>query len=168
MAPLSCLCLYRFSVNVFQPPFQTGRTSPETSQCRSDLPLVRSLEAPGSRDETLCSSSTVGAGDLELENPSLLAEDPGESAQASALLCGESDSHSSFQTSLSTTRTSDSGFSEQVSPPSCCSLDPYAEKETSCEKAIRPEGNSMLMNLCLMFSLCCPNFLFLTHLLQLQ
>uniref|UniRef100_A0A4W6FZI9 ubiquitinyl hydrolase 1 n=1 Tax=Lates calcarifer TaxID=8187 RepID=A0A4W6FZI9_LATCA len=28
----------RFSVNVFQPPFQSGRTSPETSQCRVDLP----------------------------------------------------------------------------------------------------------------------------------
>uniref|UniRef100_A0A8C2Z4B8 ubiquitinyl hydrolase 1 n=1 Tax=Cyclopterus lumpus TaxID=8103 RepID=A0A8C2Z4B8_CYCLU len=28
----------RFSVNVFQPPFQSGRTSPEISQCRVDLP----------------------------------------------------------------------------------------------------------------------------------
>uniref|UniRef100_A0A669CUE1 ubiquitinyl hydrolase 1 n=1 Tax=Oreochromis niloticus TaxID=8128 RepID=A0A669CUE1_ORENI len=30
----------RFSVNVFQPPFQSGRTSPETSQSRVDLPPV--------------------------------------------------------------------------------------------------------------------------------
>uniref|UniRef100_A0A8C2Z4H0 ubiquitinyl hydrolase 1 n=1 Tax=Cyclopterus lumpus TaxID=8103 RepID=A0A8C2Z4H0_CYCLU len=69
----------RFSVNVFQPPFQSGRTSPEISQCR---------------------------------------------------------------TSLSTTQTADSGFSEPISATtSCCSLDPHAEKETSCEKAVRPEGN---------------------------
>uniref|UniRef100_A0A3B4YD61 ubiquitinyl hydrolase 1 n=1 Tax=Seriola lalandi dorsalis TaxID=1841481 RepID=A0A3B4YD61_SERLL len=72
----------RFSVNVFQPPFQSGRTSPETSQCRS---------------------------------------------------------LSSSQTSLSTMRTTDSGFTE---PTSCCSLDPHAEKETSCEKAVRPEGDN--------------------------
>uniref|UniRef100_A0A669CM98 ubiquitinyl hydrolase 1 n=1 Tax=Oreochromis niloticus TaxID=8128 RepID=A0A669CM98_ORENI len=71
----------RFSVNVFQPPFQSGRTSPETSQSR---------------------------------------------------------------TSLSTTRTTDSGFSESLSSASCCFLDPHAEKETSCEKAVRPEGKCIV------------------------
>uniref|UniRef100_A0A8C4GW57 ubiquitinyl hydrolase 1 n=1 Tax=Dicentrarchus labrax TaxID=13489 RepID=A0A8C4GW57_DICLA len=88
----------RFSVNVFQPPFQSGRTSPETSQCRADLP-------------------PMPAGSPE-----------------------ESDSLSSSQTSVSTTRTTDSGFSEPVSSASCCSLDPHSEKETSCEKAVRPEA----------------------------
>uniref|UniRef100_A0A669ERL2 ubiquitinyl hydrolase 1 n=1 Tax=Oreochromis niloticus TaxID=8128 RepID=A0A669ERL2_ORENI len=77
----------RFSVNVFQPPFQSGRTSPETSQSRS---------------------------------------------------------LSSSQTSLSTTRTTDSGFSESLSSASCCFLDPHAEKETSCEKAVRPEGKCIV------------------------
>uniref|UniRef100_A0A4W6FZJ3 ubiquitinyl hydrolase 1 n=1 Tax=Lates calcarifer TaxID=8187 RepID=A0A4W6FZJ3_LATCA len=53
----------RFSVNVFQPPFQSGRTSPETSQCRVDLPPI----------------STVEAGDQELESQSLLPESQADS-----------------------------------------------------------------------------------------
>uniref|UniRef100_A0A7N8YJG7 ubiquitinyl hydrolase 1 n=1 Tax=Mastacembelus armatus TaxID=205130 RepID=A0A7N8YJG7_9TELE len=93
----------RFSVNVFQPPFQSGRTSPETSQGRVDLPPM-----PAGSPEALHSL--------------------------------ESDSLSSSQTSLSTTQTADSGFSEPVSTTSCYSLDPHAEKETSCEKAVRPEA----------------------------
>nr|XP_046251743.1 ubiquitin carboxyl-terminal hydrolase 19 isoform X2 [Scatophagus argus] len=131
----------RFSVNVFQPPFQSGRTSPETSQCRGDLPPVPagSPEGLGSRDEAMGGSSTVGAADPELESQSLLPESQAECAQAAALHFGESDSLSS-QTSLPTTRTTDSGFSEPISSTSCCSLDPHAEKETSCEKAVRPEA----------------------------
>lgn len=132
----------RFSVNVFQPPFQSGRTSPETSQCRVDLPPMPagSPEGPSPGDEAVGGGGTVGADDLELESPSLLPESQAEYAQASARHSGESDSHASSQTSLSTTQTADSGFSEPVSSASCCSLDPHAEKETSCEKAVRPEA----------------------------
>ncbi|XP_023263774.1 ubiquitin carboxyl-terminal hydrolase 19-like, partial [Seriola lalandi dorsalis] len=128
-----------FSVNVFQPPFQSGRTSPETSQCRADLPPMPagSPEGVGSGDEAMGGSSAVGAGDLELESQSLLPESQAEYAQASAIHSAESESLSSSQTSLSTMRTTDSGFTE---PTSCCSLDPHAEKETSCEKAVRPEA----------------------------
>uniref|UniRef100_A0A673CGV9 ubiquitinyl hydrolase 1 n=1 Tax=Sphaeramia orbicularis TaxID=375764 RepID=A0A673CGV9_9TELE len=97
----------RFSINVFQPPFQSGRTSPETSQCRVDLPSMSASSSEG-----------LGSGDEAVESESL----------------------SSSQTSLSTTQTTDSGFSEPVSSASCCSLDPNAEKETSCEKAVRPEA----------------------------
>lgn len=131
----------RFSVNVFQPPFQSGRTSPETSQCRVDLPQMSSgsSEGLGPGDEAIGGSSTVGA-DLELESPSLLPESQAEYAHASALHPGDSESLSSSQTSLSTTRTADSGFSEPVSSTSYSSLDPHAEKETSCEKAVRPEA----------------------------
>uniref|UniRef100_A0A8C4GW47 ubiquitinyl hydrolase 1 n=1 Tax=Dicentrarchus labrax TaxID=13489 RepID=A0A8C4GW47_DICLA len=131
----------RFSVNVFQPPFQSGRTSPETSQCRADLPPMPagSPEGLGPRDEAMGGSSTV-EGDPELESHSLLPESQAECAQASAPHSGESDSLSSSQTSVSTTRTTDSGFSEPVSSASCCSLDPHSEKETSCEKAVRPEA----------------------------
>uniref|UniRef100_A0A671VD52 ubiquitinyl hydrolase 1 n=1 Tax=Sparus aurata TaxID=8175 RepID=A0A671VD52_SPAAU len=111
----------RFSVNVFQPPFQSGRTSPETPQCRGDLP-------------------SMPAGSPDSLGPSHLPESQAECAQASALQSGESDSLSSPQTSLPTTRTTDSGFSEPISSASCCSLDPHAEKETSCEKAVRPEA----------------------------
>ncbi|CAN9515930.1 unnamed protein product [Ophioblennius macclurei] len=129
----------RFSVNVFQPPFQSGRTSPETPQPRGDLPAA-SPEGPGSGNEATGSSSATGSADAELESPSLLLECSAESAQASALHPGEPKSLSSSQTSLSSTRTTDLGFAEQVSSVSCCSLDSHAEKETSCEKAVRPEA----------------------------
>lgn len=133
----------RFSVNVFQPPFQSGRTSPEMSQCRGDhaTTSAASPEAVTPKDEaTGGGGGAVGAGDLEQDSLSLLPESQAECAQASALHPAESDSLSSSQTSLSTTRTTDSGFSEPVSSTSCCSLDPHAEKETSCEKAVRPEA----------------------------
>uniref|UniRef100_I3IZD7 ubiquitinyl hydrolase 1 n=1 Tax=Oreochromis niloticus TaxID=8128 RepID=I3IZD7_ORENI len=129
----------RFSVNVFQPPFQSGRTSPETSQSRVDLPPVPA-GSPDLEDEAVGGSSTVGAGNLELESHASLPESQAEYAQASAIHSGDSESLSSSQTSLSTTRTTDSGFSESLSSASCCFLDPHAEKETSCEKAVRPEA----------------------------
>lgn len=140
----SCLSLCRFSVNVFQPPFQSGRISPETSQSRVELPSMPagSPEGNGSGVEAVGGSSTVGAGDLELDRQPLLPESQAECAQASAIHSVESDSLSSSHTSLSTTQTTDSGFSEPVSTTFCCSLDPHAEKETSCEKAVRPEGDN--------------------------
>uniref|UniRef100_A0A3P8TJ48 ubiquitinyl hydrolase 1 n=1 Tax=Amphiprion percula TaxID=161767 RepID=A0A3P8TJ48_AMPPE len=133
----------RFSVNVFQPPFQSGRTSPETPQSRVDLPPMPagSPEGPGSGDEAVGGSSTAGGSDPELESPSQPAESKAEYAQASAVHSGEPDSLSSSQASISTTRTSDSGFSEPISSTSCCSLDPHAEKETSCEKAVNGVPN---------------------------
>uniref|UniRef100_A0A8C8ET80 ubiquitinyl hydrolase 1 n=1 Tax=Oncorhynchus tshawytscha TaxID=74940 RepID=A0A8C8ET80_ONCTS len=95
----------RYSVNVFQPPFQSGRTSPEGTQSRGG-----------------------GVGDSDQESPFLVPESPLETAQASAHPAGDPDALS--------TRTIDSGFSE----PSSCSQDPEGEKETSCEKAVRPEA----------------------------
>lgn len=156
----------RFSVDVFQPPFHSGRTSPETSHCSGDLPPLPVVchESRGSSDEALCSSSTVVSSELKLESPSLQSADQEECAQASAPLTGEADSLSSFQTS--TTQSSDLGFFEQFSSVSCCSFDPNAEKETSCEKTVRPEGSSILMNTCLQSVL--PSLLILSFLLQLQ
>ncbi|XP_074536944.1 ubiquitin carboxyl-terminal hydrolase 19 isoform X2 [Halichoeres trimaculatus] len=131
----------RFSVNVFQPPFQSGRTSPETPRSR-DLPPMPagSPEGPAPGAEAMSESCAVGSADQELESPSLLPEPHEECAQASALQSSESESLSSSQSSLSTTRTTDSGFSEPASSTSRCSLDPHAEKETSCEKAVKPEA----------------------------
>ena len=141
------MCPCRFSVNVFQPPFQSGRTSPESPQCRVDLlPMPSgSPEVLGSRDEAVGGSNLAGVGGLEMESPSALLEDQAGCAQASVVVSGASDSLSSSQTSLATTRTADSGFSESISSASCCSLD-HAEKETSCEKAVRPEGNFLAIN----------------------
>lgn len=135
--------LDRFSVNVFQPPFHSGRASPETSRAGDLAPLP---ETRGSSDEALCSSAT-GSGDLELDSPSLQPADQEECAQASAPLIGVVDSLSSLQTS--TMQTSDLGFFEHFSSVSCCSFDPNIEKETSCEKTAKPEGSDILMDRCL-------------------
>lgn len=167
----------RFSVNVFQPPFQSGRTSPETSQSRVDLPPVPagSPDGPGLEDEAVGGSSTVGAGNLELESHASLPESQAEYAQASAIHSGDSESLSSSQTSLSTTRTTDSGFSESLSSASCCFLDPHAEKETSCEKAVRPEGKCIVQILhyfgdlpFFFFFFFLPSYLNFLNVLQLQ
>uniref|UniRef100_A0A674ESD5 ubiquitinyl hydrolase 1 n=1 Tax=Salmo trutta TaxID=8032 RepID=A0A674ESD5_SALTR len=115
----------RYSVNVFQPPFQSGRTSPEGTQCRADLPPpAETPEGVGPGDE----ARGGGAGDSDQESPFLVPESPLETAQASAHPAGDPDALS--------TRTTDSGFSE----PSSCSQDLQGEKETSCEKAVRPEA----------------------------
>ncbi|KAL1021198.1 hypothetical protein UPYG_G00010060 [Umbra pygmaea] len=107
----------RYSVNVFQPPFQSGRTSPDSSLARADLPPPAEMpETVGLVDEDR------GAEDCEREQP----EDPSEPGQASTHPAGDADSLS--------TRTTDSGFSES------CSQDAQGEKETSCEKAVRPEA----------------------------
>lgn len=137
--PVFLLHICRFSVDVFQPPFHSGRTSPE-SRCAGDLPPLPTSchETPRSSDEALCSSH-AGSGDLE--SPSLQPADQEEYAQASAPLAGEAASLSSLQTS--TTQTSDLGFFEQFSSVSCCSFDPNSEKETSCEKTVRPEGRNI-------------------------
>ncbi|XP_075882772.1 ubiquitin carboxyl-terminal hydrolase 19 isoform X3 [Nelusetta ayraudi] len=144
----------RFSVNVFQPPFQSGRTSPEASQSRADLPPMPAVspDSLGCRDEAAGGGGGASS-DPEPEIESQQEQDEEqeqkkqqateESTQASAPLpaeLGSSLSSSSSQTSLSTTRTADSGFFEPPSAASCCSLDPHAEKETSCEKAVRPEA----------------------------
>uniref|UniRef100_A0A6Q2WXZ0 ubiquitinyl hydrolase 1 n=1 Tax=Esox lucius TaxID=8010 RepID=A0A6Q2WXZ0_ESOLU len=111
----------RYSVNVFQPPFQSGRTSPEATQCRADLPPP--AETPEAL-ELVDEARGGGVGDAAREEPESLLE----TAQASAPPAGDPDSLS--------TRTTDSGFSE----PCSCLHDPQGEKETCCEKAVRPEA----------------------------
>ncbi|XP_071205203.1 ubiquitin carboxyl-terminal hydrolase 19-like isoform X13 [Salvelinus alpinus] len=117
----------RYSVNVFQPPFQSGRTSPEVTQCLADLPPpAETPEGVGAGDK----ARGGGAGDSEQEVSSLVPESPLETAQASAHPAGDPDALS--------THTTDSGFIE----PSSGSQDSQGEKETSCEKAVRPEGKA--------------------------
>ncbi|XP_053705774.1 ubiquitin carboxyl-terminal hydrolase 19 isoform X1 [Synchiropus splendidus] len=123
----------RFSINVFQPPLQSGRTSPETAQSRGDVLPGGPLESPGSGDEATGCSSSIGRDDVEMESR-------GEFPEASVLHAGEPNPLSLSHTSLSSTRTTDSGFSELVSSTSSSALDPHAEKETSCEKTVRPEA----------------------------
>uniref|UniRef100_A0A8C7J0X9 ubiquitinyl hydrolase 1 n=1 Tax=Oncorhynchus kisutch TaxID=8019 RepID=A0A8C7J0X9_ONCKI len=71
----------RYSVNVFQPPFQSGRTSPEGTQCRVDLPPpAETPDGVGPGDE----ARGGGVGDSDQESPFLVPESPLETAQASA------------------------------------------------------------------------------------
>lgn len=132
-------------MDVFQPPFHSGRTSPD-SRCAGDLPVLPAgCPEPGRpSDQALCSSS-AGSADPEPDGPSL---QPGQQqcAQASAPPAGEAASPCSLQASA--TPTSDLGFFEQFSSVSCCSFDPHSEKETSCEKTVRPEGRSICKDSC--------------------
>uniref|UniRef100_A0AAV2M1N9 ubiquitinyl hydrolase 1 n=1 Tax=Knipowitschia caucasica TaxID=637954 RepID=A0AAV2M1N9_KNICA len=106
----------RFSVDVFQPPFQSGRLSPET---RCDLPLL-SGPSEGSEDE---GQSEGARGGERVE----MGEEGGDCAQASE----------TPQTPVTTPTDHDSGISELGS---CCSSDLQTEKETTCEKSVRPEA----------------------------
>ncbi|XP_069045485.1 ubiquitin carboxyl-terminal hydrolase 19 isoform X3 [Lepisosteus oculatus] len=109
----------RYSVSVFQPPFQTGRMSPEVSQCRADLP-----------PETLDSScqESVLAQEAEKEGPSLSSEPHTNSEQPPGNSVEEPDSMTSL--------TTESGFSAPVPE----TQDSVLEKETSCEKTVKPEA----------------------------
>uniref|UniRef100_A0AAR2K8D7 ubiquitinyl hydrolase 1 n=1 Tax=Pygocentrus nattereri TaxID=42514 RepID=A0AAR2K8D7_PYGNA len=116
----------RYSVNVFRPPLQSGRTSPENSLFRSDQPPLTGTvpEGSGPEEEALSASSTE---DTQAQ-ASFVSGPESETGQASANSAGDSDTFS--------TRTTDSGFSEQASS----SQDPFREKETSCEKAVKLEA----------------------------
>lgn len=115
----------RYSVNVFRPPFQSGRTSPEASLSRADLHLSTGSTAEGSATQEEEELHAVEEGEVE-EQASVSSEMA--AAQASA--------HSAEDLNSLSTQTTDSAFSELLS----CSQDPFGEKETSCEKAVKPEG----------------------------
>ncbi|XP_061112625.1 ubiquitin carboxyl-terminal hydrolase 19 isoform X2 [Conger conger] len=110
----------RYSVNVFQPPFQSGRVSPEASQCRADpLPMMPEPDSAGVEGE----APVGGDGDCKKEDGSPAPE-------------GQASGHSAADQDLLSTHTADSGFSE----PASDSHDPQGEKETSYEKAVKPEA----------------------------
>ncbi|KAI1892889.1 hypothetical protein AGOR_G00138170 [Albula goreensis] len=112
----------RYSVNVFQPPFQSGRVSPEASQCRAD-PLPMTTEGP----DYACQESEPQAGGTG---------DSKEQEERNQTPEGQASGHTSGDLDYLSTHTVDSGFSESVSD----SHDPLGEKETSYEKAVKPEA----------------------------
>ncbi|XP_072552164.1 ubiquitin carboxyl-terminal hydrolase 19 isoform X2 [Salminus brasiliensis] len=119
----------RYSVNVFRPPFQSGRTSPETSLSRGDQPSLTGTvsEGLGPDDEALSAGGEAGDTQEQSICVSGVSGPETETGQASAHSVGDLDT---------STRTTDSGFSEQASS----SQDPFREKETSCEKTVKPEA----------------------------
>ncbi|KAI7794053.1 putative ubiquitin carboxyl-terminal hydrolase 19, partial [Triplophysa rosa] len=111
----------RYSVNVFQPPFQSGRTSPEASLSRVDLTSMAS-----SVSEEL--EETPSAGEIENQVEQCESVAAPHTETASSLPTADGDAASTY--------TGDSGCCELASS----SQDSLVEKETSCEKAVKPEA----------------------------
>ncbi|XP_067302511.1 ubiquitin carboxyl-terminal hydrolase 19 isoform X3 [Pseudorasbora parva] len=113
----------RYSVNVFQPPFQSGRTSPEASLSRSDLTSTASSASERQEQEEELSS----AGEVEnLKQGDSVTTPQTETASTPSAAGGDTLS----------IHTNDSGCCELATS----SQDSLVEKETSCEKAIKPEA----------------------------
>ncbi|XP_039507747.1 ubiquitin carboxyl-terminal hydrolase 19 isoform X2 [Pimephales promelas] len=112
----------RYSVNVFQPPFQSGRTSPEASLSRVDLTSTASSASEFKQKEE---EPTGEAENLVEQGDSVTAP---HTETVSTLITADGDTLS--------TRTTDSGYCELATS----SKDSLVEKETSCEKAIKPEA----------------------------
>uniref|UniRef100_H3B5N1 ubiquitinyl hydrolase 1 n=1 Tax=Latimeria chalumnae TaxID=7897 RepID=H3B5N1_LATCH len=116
----------RYSVSVFQPPFQPGRLSPEqTAISRSDL------RPPTSE------STEVGDGDREQEFKPIPSDSPSEPLLAS---CGPKPAESTASLSSGdkdSLLSRDSGYSERSKESW---EESRAEKETSYEKSIKPEA----------------------------
>lgn len=128
---------------MFQPPFQSGRTSPEVGQGRGDLASVQGGVPEGvAPDEHPGLASGDGEGSLEGEQDldSLNGNSPADIAQAAAAATAAVASRTAgaAEADSVSTRTTDSGFSELTSG----SRDPPEEKETTCEKSLKPEGTA--------------------------
>ncbi|XP_069592470.1 ubiquitin carboxyl-terminal hydrolase 19 isoform X2 [Ranitomeya imitator] len=123
----------RYSVNVFQPPFLPGRTSPEQP------PQPLSPEKPDAPSQPGCTSAEEASEDTRDPHSAqsgLLGPSPCPSLQpeiGDSKVQGKTcaDRHSSVGTA--------SGFSEQ-SPDTLKELDSGGEKETSYEKSVKPEA----------------------------
>ncbi|XP_059383662.1 ubiquitin carboxyl-terminal hydrolase 19 isoform X2 [Carassius carassius] len=108
----------RYSVNVFQPPFQSGRMSPEASLSRVDLtPIASSVSEFQEQEEEPSSAGEAESQAEQTETPQT------ETASVISAAGGE-------------TLSSDSGCCELATS----SQDSLVEKETSCEKVLKPEA----------------------------
>ncbi|NXN15726.1 UBP19 hydrolase, partial [Indicator maculatus] len=122
----------RYSVSVFQPPFQLGRMSPEQGL----QPLLDKLE-PLAKSSCAAATSAPESGDGDKAS-SLLQEPP--LSPAVPELHSEMGDASTVRSKVLAARSSllslDSGFSEHVDSQgnSCC------EKEPSYERALKPEA----------------------------
>ncbi|XP_064422436.1 ubiquitin carboxyl-terminal hydrolase 19 isoform X3 [Latimeria chalumnae] len=128
----------RYSVSVFQPPFQPGRLSPEqTAISRSDLRPPTSERQEASVKSCVPSSTEVGDGDREQEFKPIPSDSPSEPLLAS---CGPKPAESTASLSSGdkdSLLSRDSGYSERSKESW---EESRAEKETSYEKSIKPEA----------------------------
>lgn len=125
--------LPRYSVSVFQPPFQLGRMSPEQGL----QPLLPDKPEPLAKSSCTAATSAPELGDEDRAS-GLLQEPP--LSPAVPELHPELGDSSTVRSKVLPARSSllslDSGFSEHVESQgdSCC------EKEPSYERALKPEG----------------------------
>ncbi|XP_054036363.1 ubiquitin carboxyl-terminal hydrolase 19 isoform X7 [Dryobates pubescens] len=123
----------RYSVSVFQPPFQLGRMSPEQGLQPLLEPLAKSS----------CAAATSAPESGEGDKASSLLQEPPLSPAVPELHPEVGDA-STVRSKVLVARSSllslDSGFSEHVDSQgnSCC------EKEPSYERALKPEGDTPL------------------------
>ncbi|XP_058855414.1 ubiquitin carboxyl-terminal hydrolase 19-like isoform X3 [Acipenser ruthenus] len=109
----------RYSLNVFQPPIQSGKLSPELSQCRADLP-PQVPEIPDGCCREGCLDQTK-------EHEKVMQSPEPDICQAA----GDS------KRDNNSTLTVDSGYSSQSRESQ---EQAGCQKETSCEKAVKPEA----------------------------
>ncbi|XP_075430564.1 ubiquitin carboxyl-terminal hydrolase 19 isoform X2 [Ascaphus truei] len=123
----------RYSVNVFQPPFVPGRTSPDQA------PQPQSSEKPETMAKSVCPSSGEASDDDRDFHPVQELQ----VAPSTLVLCPEAGDSSIVHGKTSVDRNSllstDSGFSEH---PTVTLREPAAgdEKETAYEKSVKPEA----------------------------
>ncbi|XP_041080721.1 ubiquitin carboxyl-terminal hydrolase 19-like isoform X4 [Polyodon spathula] len=109
----------RYSLNVFQPPIHSGKLSPEPSKCRADLP-PQVLEIP----DGCCKEGYL---DQTKEHEKGIQSLEPDMCQAAGDSKRDNDC----------TLTVDSGYSSQLHESQ---EQAGCEKETSCEKAVKPEA----------------------------
>uniref|UniRef100_A0A671QPC4 ubiquitinyl hydrolase 1 n=1 Tax=Sinocyclocheilus anshuiensis TaxID=1608454 RepID=A0A671QPC4_9TELE len=114
----------RYSVNVFQPPFQSGQTSPEASLSHVDLASLASNVSECQEQEE--EPSSAGEAENQVEQGDSGTAPQTETVSVISAAGGDTLS----------THTNDSGCCELATS----SQDSLVEKETSCEKAIKPEA----------------------------
>lgn len=133
LAALTPTSIPRYSVSVFQPPFQLGRMSPEQGL----QPLHSDKLEPPAKSSCAAATSAPELGDGDRVS-SLLQEPP--LSPAVPELQPEMGDTTTVRSKVLTARSSllslDSGFSEHMESQgdSCC------EKEPSYERALKPEG----------------------------
>uniref|UniRef100_A0A672M2B8 ubiquitinyl hydrolase 1 n=1 Tax=Sinocyclocheilus grahami TaxID=75366 RepID=A0A672M2B8_SINGR len=114
----------RYSVNVFQPPFQSGRTSPEASLSHVDLASLASNVSECQEQEE--EQSSAGEAENQAEQGDSVTAPQTETVSVISAAGGDTLS----------AHTNDSGCGELATS----SQNSLVEKETSCEKAIKPEA----------------------------
>ncbi|XP_039626979.1 ubiquitin carboxyl-terminal hydrolase 19 isoform X2 [Polypterus senegalus] len=113
----------RYSVNVFQPPFQSGRMSPEMSQCRMEQPRLHAVVSESHNKESYLPTDEIN------ERGKFNCVD----SNIDSMAAGDCKKNAISVSTL----TLDSGYSDSISE-----LQDHLEheKEITCEKTLKPEA----------------------------